>query len=171
MDLNEYQKQATDNSKAPLHGDERDLVILGLGIGGEAGEVCDEIKKLFRDSDGKINEAWRDRMALELGDVLWYVSQIAATADLPLDMVAQRNISKIKAAKIARVQTMPDGQKMEMVRLLLEGMDESGVRRHGVCGGSVFNAGRVGRQVESLGTHGLLPHSGSCRVNYSARSP
>ena len=102
MDLNEYQKQATNNSKAPLHGDERDLVILGLGIGGEAGEVCDEIKKLFRDSDGKINEAWRDRMALELGDVLWYVSQIAATADLPLDMVAQRNISKIKAAKIVR---------------------------------------------------------------------
>ena len=45
-------------------------MILGLGIGGEAGEVCDEIKKLFRDSDGKINETWRDRMVLELGDLL-----------------------------------------------------------------------------------------------------
>ena len=62
------------------------------------------------------------------------------------------------------------GNRMEMVRLLLEGMDESGriqcARRMRVVLERI-DAGRVGRQVESLGTYGLLPHPGSFRINHS----
>ena len=102
MNLNEYQQQAKLNSKAPLYGDERDLVVMGLGIAGETGEVCNDLKKLFRDHDSEVTDEWRARVCLELGDVLWYVSQIADVVGLPLELVAERNIEKIKAAKVVR---------------------------------------------------------------------
>jgi len=92
MKLNEYQQLAmrTSNLEASLR--ER-LANGGLGIAGEAGEVADALKKhLFHDHDLD-----PEKVAKELGDVLWYVSNLASILGYSLREVAQMNVDKLKA--------------------------------------------------------------------------
>ncbi|MFD2446407.1 nucleoside triphosphate pyrophosphohydrolase family protein [Bacillus sp. CGMCC 1.16607] len=87
MNLNVYQLMASRT--ATEHDNE--LVNYGLGIAGEAGEVADLIKKaLFHG-----HEINKSDIKKELGDVLWYVSQIARLAGLTLEEVATANIDKL----------------------------------------------------------------------------
>jgi NTP pyrophosphatase (non-canonical NTP hydrolase) len=71
------------------------IVYPTLGLVNEAGEVAGKIKKIFRDKGGAIRED--DRLALkhELGDVLWYLTQICTELDLTLEEVAAANIEKL----------------------------------------------------------------------------
>ena len=78
MTYNSYKQGALRTANYP-----RELAMnyLRLGIRGEAGEVCDKIKKLIRD-DGwtpgqPVPEARREAIILELGDVAWYAACIA----------------------------------------------------------------------------------------------
>lgn len=92
MNFNEYQDLAAkfkNNWATP----DSELAYLGLGVSGEAGEVTDIIKKNFIGSK-KINP---DDLAKELGDVLWYLSQIAAFYDYKLEDIAKINIEKLRA--------------------------------------------------------------------------
>jgi NTP pyrophosphatase (non-canonical NTP hydrolase) len=66
-----------------------------LGLTNEAGEVAGKIKKVFRDKDGVIGDADREALKAELGDVLWYLAQIATELDLSLDEIAQHNLDKL----------------------------------------------------------------------------
>ena len=66
-----------------------------LGLAGEAGEVAEHAKKAIRDDGGIVTEERRRAMAKELGDVLWYVSQLASELDLELEEVAQANLEKL----------------------------------------------------------------------------
>lgn len=89
MDLNEYQKAANRT----LLGKEQVLTNCALGLSGEAGEVADLVRKYtFQGSD--LN---KDQLVKELGDVLWYLSQVAQWADIPLDDVASDNIERLTA--------------------------------------------------------------------------
>ena len=62
---------------------------------GEAGEVAEHAKKAIRDDAGTVTDERRAAMAKELGDVLWYVSQLASELGLALEDVAQGNIEKL----------------------------------------------------------------------------
>jgi NTP pyrophosphatase (non-canonical NTP hydrolase) len=74
--------------------EERDaLSLTALGLGGEAGEVLDLIKKHLYHG----HALDRDKIIKELGDVLWYASQMAAAIGASFDEVAERNIDKLKA--------------------------------------------------------------------------
>ena len=66
-----------------------------LGLAGEAGEVAEHAKKAIRDDAGVVSEERRQAMAKELGDVLWYVSQIASELGLELDEIARANLEKL----------------------------------------------------------------------------
>ena len=68
-----------------------------LGLCGEAGEVAEKIKKIFRDDQGIVSKEKKREIAKELGDVLWYLSQIASEFELSFDEVAQLNIKKLKS--------------------------------------------------------------------------
>lgn len=70
------------------------LMILGLGLAGEAGEAADKIKKLVDYEKGSTEEL-RSALVTELGDVLWYISQLAARFGSSLEEVAQKNIAKL----------------------------------------------------------------------------
>lgn len=71
------------------------IVYPTLGLVNEAGEVAGKVKKIFRDREGIITDD--DRMALkkELGDVLWYLTQICTELDLSLEEVAEANLEKL----------------------------------------------------------------------------
>ncbi|MCW2970542.1 MAG: hypothetical protein JWO23_1669 [Solirubrobacterales bacterium] len=50
---------------------------------------------MIRDDGGTLTDERRRAMSKELGDVLWYVAQIATELGLDLDEVAQANLEKL----------------------------------------------------------------------------
>ncbi|MDQ3910505.1 MAG: nucleoside triphosphate pyrophosphohydrolase family protein [Actinomycetota bacterium] len=52
------------------------IVYPTLGLANEAGEVTGKIKKILRDRDGRISLEDRQGLKQELGDVLWYLTQM-----------------------------------------------------------------------------------------------
>jgi len=95
MELSEYQARARATAVYPGAGE--NLLYPTLGLCGEAGEVAEKIKKMVRDDAGVLTDERRASLAKELGDVLWYLAQIATEADLDLAAVAQANIEKLSS--------------------------------------------------------------------------
>ncbi len=93
MDLNEYQEQASSTNIYP-HGP-AGLYAEVMGLCGEAGEVADKIKKAIRDERGSISSDREQALMSELGDVLWYVSQLSQTLGFRLSEVAEYNLGKL----------------------------------------------------------------------------
>lgn len=71
------------------------IVYPTLGLMNEAGEVAGKIKKIFRDKGGAIGASEREALKYELGDVLWYLTQICTELGLTLEEVAEANIEKL----------------------------------------------------------------------------
>ena len=93
MDFNEYQNKSRKTAAYPAIG--HPIIYPALGLVNEAGEVAGKIKKVFRDKGGEISEETRQALKAELGDVLWYVAQVATELNLSLDEVAEHNIAKL----------------------------------------------------------------------------
>jgi len=94
MNFNQYQEEARKTAIYPNLG--KNFVYPVLGLCGEAGEVAEKIKKVIRDNNGIITEEKTIEVAKELGDVLWYISNICNELDLSLDKVALLNLSKLR---------------------------------------------------------------------------
>lgn len=94
MQFTEYQSAAERTDQAPLTSNEdvKSLMIPLLGLAGEAGSLLTEYKKYLR--DGNAYKIFRERISEELGDILWYISNIATKAGLDLDEIARINLSK-----------------------------------------------------------------------------
>jgi NTP pyrophosphatase (non-canonical NTP hydrolase) len=92
MELSDYQRLSRRTAEYPR---EAWLAYPALGLSGEAGEVAEHAKKAIRDDRGQISDERRAAMAKELGDVLWYVAQLASELGLDLDEIAQANLDKL----------------------------------------------------------------------------
>lgn len=66
-----------------------------LGLASEAGEVAGKLKKVIRDNDSKVGKKELEEIAFELGDVMWYVSQICNELNISLEEIATLNIQKL----------------------------------------------------------------------------
>jgi NTP pyrophosphatase (non-canonical NTP hydrolase) len=75
------------------------MFYLACGIAGEAGEVAEKVKKLWRDSNGVLTEERRVAIVKELGDVLWYWSLICKLVGASPSQVAQTNLNKLLKRK------------------------------------------------------------------------
>lgn len=93
MELSDYQAKARKTARYPAIG--HPVIYPTLGLANEAGEVAGKIKKVFRDKDGQISVETREALKAELGDVLWYIAQVATELDLSLDEIAEYNIAKL----------------------------------------------------------------------------
>lgn len=93
MTLNEFQDRASVTALYPNAGN--NLLYPVLGLCGETGEVAEKVKKMIRDDAGILTDERKELMVKELGDVLWYVSQVARELGVTLDDVAQRNVDKL----------------------------------------------------------------------------
>lgn len=81
------------------------LLTASLGLTGEAGEFADHVKKIsFHGKE--LTDELRDKMILELGDVMWYVIQACEGLDISLEDVVQLNIDKLS-------KRHPDGFKKD----------------------------------------------------------
>lgn len=95
MGIDKYQAFARSTAVYPNIGN--NLWYPALGLAGEAGEVADKVKKIYRDSTGLIDITTRNQICKELGDVLWYVAAVASELKIPLSMVVKMNVSKLKS--------------------------------------------------------------------------
>lgn len=92
-----YQKESGKLAIYPNRGE--NLVYVVLGLTGEAGEIAEKVKKIIRDNDNKVDKKQRELLKKELGDVLWYIGQVAYELDLDLEDVATHNIKKLNSRK------------------------------------------------------------------------
>ena len=97
MQFDEYQKKSRETALYPDVG--QNFVYPTLGLVGEAGEVADKLKKTIRDDGGILTEEKRREVGKELGDVLWYVAQVASEMGLSLNDVAEGNLEKLFSRK------------------------------------------------------------------------
>lgn len=68
------------------------IATVGLGLGGEGGEIADYIKKVL--FHGK--EFSREELIKELGDVQWYVAFACNTLNISMQEVIDKNVDKLK---------------------------------------------------------------------------
>jgi len=71
------------------------ILYVALGLSGEAGEVAGAIKKVLRDESGMMSSTRRKKVLAEIGDVLWYCSQLATELDADLEEIARENVAKL----------------------------------------------------------------------------
>jgi len=79
------------------------LQYLSNGLGGEVGEVQNEVKKYYRkyhdltfkviDNNQELNDR-KDNIKKELGDVLWYIFAISNELNINVDDIIKTNIEK-----------------------------------------------------------------------------
>lgn len=96
MTFEEYQKISR---KTAIYKDaDKNFIYPTLGLVGEAGEVAEKIKRILRgENDGIINKEIRVEIEKELGDVLWYLAQLATELNVSLEEVAEKNIEKLQS--------------------------------------------------------------------------
>lgn len=110
ISFNDYQQRAISTAIYPVLLTEGEgwenvgqeslgFVYPTLGLCGEAGEVAEKVKKIVRDSEGRVTEESRAAIAKELGDVLWYVAALCKEFGLNMGDVAQANLDKLAARK------------------------------------------------------------------------
>ena len=98
MELNHYQRESRKTALYPDVGS--NAIYPTLGLVGEAGEVADKVKKILRDKKGVFDKDSKDAIKFELGDVLWYISQLSSELGYELEEVANANLQKLNSRKI-----------------------------------------------------------------------
>jgi NTP pyrophosphatase (non-canonical NTP hydrolase) len=91
MNFSEYQEISHRTSNSELDKNLA-VAIAGLGLTGEAGEAADLLKKYL----GHGHELDLEKLDKELGDILWYVAEIASLLDRDLSDIASKNVEKLK---------------------------------------------------------------------------
>ncbi len=94
MDFDEYEKLASRTATFDGSQKEYALLYLGLGVTGEAGEIAEKIKKIARNDNGVVSDEKREALKQEIGDVLWYLSQLSRHLGIPFSDAAKANIQK-----------------------------------------------------------------------------
>ena len=98
MELNDYQRESRKTALYPDVGS--NAIYPTLGLVGEAGEVADKVKKILRDKKGVFDKDSKDAIKFELGDVLWYISQLSSELGYELEEVAHANLQKLNSRKV-----------------------------------------------------------------------
>jgi NTP pyrophosphatase (non-canonical NTP hydrolase) len=95
MTFQEYQEESRKTAVYP--NKDNNFIYPTLGLAGEAGEVAEKIKKVIRDGNGIVTEEKKGEITKELGDVLWYVANLAKELGISLEEVAQKNLEKLQS--------------------------------------------------------------------------
>lgn len=93
MKIGEGRPDATSFERAMIA-----LEYVGLGLG-EAGEIQNQLKKILRDDGWSLKPERIEAIKKELGDLLWYMSELTNLLGLDLGQIAQENLDKLAKRK------------------------------------------------------------------------
>jgi NTP pyrophosphatase (non-canonical NTP hydrolase) len=149
VDFESYQKKALRTDRVPARhspDDALSLIVPMLGLAGETGQLLSEYKKHLR--DGEAHRLFKERVCEELGDLLWYVANVASKFGLTLDEIAATNLAKVQARwAIERPLIfdagLPDGERLprRFEVQLIDVEDEDRRRVRVLIDGKAFGAG------------------------------
>ena len=91
MDIMEYQEKAKRTVNTNLQDDEQ-LANLCMGLCGETGEVVDYVKKYLYHG----HKLEKEKLFEELGDIMWYLTNIASFYNLSMSDILDENIKKLE---------------------------------------------------------------------------
>ena len=98
MELNKYQFLANQTDQQPemeaFEANPKSMMVPLLGMAGEVGELLGEFKKRLRDGDAY--RLFPERVKEELGDLLWYLANVASKNALTLEEIALFNLDKTR---------------------------------------------------------------------------
>src|SRR5665647_2152949 len=96
QDFDAYQELALRTASAEsLINSGTMLNTAALGLSGESGEIADHVKKVMFHGH-PLDDATRDKIAKEIGDILWYCAMGARGIGMGLSEVATMNVEKLK---------------------------------------------------------------------------
>ena len=97
MDFREYQVKTriTDLGTSAQDVLQPGWLYYALGISGEAGEMTEKIKKLFRDKNGIVDDEFKMHLVKEIGDQMWYQARLLDQFEIDYGDVAKHNIEKL----------------------------------------------------------------------------
>ena len=118
MEFDDYQRKALRTDQVRGSGEDGlSVMVPMLGLAGETGQLLSEYKKHLR--DGEAHRLFGDRVAEELGDLLWYIANVASKFGLSLDAVAAGNLAKVQArwsappeAALCFDGSLPEGERL-----------------------------------------------------------
>jgi len=96
MTFKEFQHETSSTAIYPKNTEMESIVYCTLGLSSEASEICGKLKKIMRDNNSVITEEKRQAIASEIGDVLWYVSELCTSLGVSLEGAAKQNLRKLK---------------------------------------------------------------------------
>jgi NTP pyrophosphatase (non-canonical NTP hydrolase) len=131
MTLDEYQHEAAATDAKEI-AKNPDLSVLLLGLAGETGSLLTLYKKQLRDGDAF--QVAEQRLAEEMGDVLWYLAAIARRCGLSLEAIAKGNLEKTKSRWLSGNEcelfdeSMPPAEQLprKFIATLSDTADEEG---------------------------------------------
>jgi NTP pyrophosphatase (non-canonical NTP hydrolase) len=71
------------------------LTSAALGLSGESGEIADHVKKIVYHGH-PLDEETRDKIAKEIGDILWYCAMGSRGIGVSLAEIARMNVAKLR---------------------------------------------------------------------------
>lgn len=99
--FSEYQDLSANTAVYPYagNGTMTGIQYVIMGLIGEAGELANQAKKIIRDDNSVLTLDRRIKLYHEMGDVLWYLAQLATELGMPLADIAQQNLRKLEDRK------------------------------------------------------------------------
>ena len=92
LNLDKYQRLAATTA---IYPEDKALEYLTTGLTGEVGELNSKIAKLYRKDNAYPHTAILD----ELGDILWFVTELARVHNCSLSVLAGNNLDKLASRK------------------------------------------------------------------------
>jgi NTP pyrophosphatase (non-canonical NTP hydrolase) len=102
MDFKTYDEGVAETAIYPASGEFSGLLYTVIALCGETGEIANKVKKVIRDDHNVLHPDVQAQLVDELGDVLWYLTRMAAELDVSLDQVADANLTKIRRRLAAK---------------------------------------------------------------------
>jgi NTP pyrophosphatase (non-canonical NTP hydrolase) len=92
--VNELERKLPEDNINGSGVDLNRLLTAAIGICAEGGEFAEIVKKIS--FQGKpYNEANREHMIVELGDVMWYIAQGCIALGVDFNEILERNVTKL----------------------------------------------------------------------------
>ncbi|MCW8171478.1 hypothetical protein D8B22_20820 [Verminephrobacter aporrectodeae subsp. tuberculatae] len=94
MELDEYQRQANSTDQTADKNETASWLTSVLGLAGRSGALATEYLRYVR--DGAAYQAFNQHIGETLGDLLWYIANIASKNNFSLEHIAEVTVQPLE---------------------------------------------------------------------------